>query len=64
MHRIFRLLTAFVFPGEYRAGILAPPKPHKAACYILLFINSITLKYTLYFCRELRLIPFAYFVAI
>ena len=36
MHRILRLLTAFVFPDEYLAGILAMPKPHKAACSILL----------------------------
>ncbi len=36
MHRILRLLTAFVLSGKYDAGILAAPKPPKAACFIVL----------------------------
>ena len=36
MHRILGVLTAFVFPDKYDVGILAAPKPHKAACSIVL----------------------------
>ena len=58
MHRILRLLTAFVFPGKYDAGILAAPKPHKAACSIVLYANFRFHGYTLFLLCELNLIPF------